>query len=700
MATSFNLGGLLGLGGNELDDLLSPEQRASINQRGLLSAAAALLQAGGPSTRRVSLGQALGSALEAGQTGSERAQQSALTQMLTRQKLEEATGAKDLRQRIANILAPTTTTAAPAGGEITADEALAASGMAAGPTVARAAMIGQPRPAAPEMSANEMRAQQYRRVADVYAASGRGEDAKRFMDIAENLAPTRQEVVGEPIQTATGWVQRTKSGGFIPLPRDFEPAVKVKPVGEPTVVTDQKTNNQILVQRFDDGTIKTVEGFGPKRDIVLQQVDGRTVAIDKANVVAGQEFGTGRDLRTITADGKTQVVDFSKIEPGTTFGTGRDIRPVTVDGRTQFVDMSTIEPGTVLGTGRDIRPITVDGKTQFVDVSTVAPGTVLGTGRDIRPITVDGKTQLVDFSTAEAGTTFGTGRDLRTITVDGKTQVVDFSTLAPGTTFGTGRDIRAVNVDGRTQLVDFSTAQPGTTFGTGISPIDQARLDIEKQRLDMERRRLGISEAEFARNAYDRVETAQGIVYVPKRPGAPIIPITDAAGKPLMGGGSGKPTEGETNAAGFAQRMERSQAVISGLPQGSQPGVRAAVAGALPVVGGVAQRRAMTAEQQQYKQAADDWIRAKLRKESGAAIGVDEMQKEYETYFPQIGDTPEVIAQKAGARAIATNAMKTSAGNSYRPYVPPSTEAPKDGDTAKDRSGRNIVFRNGRWEYQ
>jgi hypothetical protein len=333
-------------------------------------------------------------------------------------------------------------------------------------------------------------------------------------------------------------------------------------------------------------------------------------------------------------------------------------------------------------------------------MSTVEPGSVLGTGRDIRPITVDGKTQLVDFSTAQAGTTFGTGRDLRSITVDGKTQVVDFSTLAPGTTFGTGRDIRAVNVDGRTQLVDFSTAQPGTTFGTGISPIDQARLDVEKQRLDMERRRLGISEAEFASNAYDRVETAQGIVYVPKRPGAPIIPITDAAGKPLMGGGSGKPTEGETNAAGFAQRMERSISVISQLPAGSQPGARAAIAGSLPVIGGVAQRRAMTPEQQQYKQAADDWIRAKLRKESGAAIGVDEMQKEYETYFPQIGDTPEVIAQKAGARAVATNAMKTSAGNSYKPYVPPRTDEPKEGDTAKDRNNRNIIFRNGRWEYQ
>ncbi|NCX93613.1 MAG: tRNA guanosine(34) transglycosylase Tgt [Gammaproteobacteria bacterium] len=43
--------------------------------------------------------------------------------------------------------------------------------------------------------------------------------------------------------------------------------------------------------------------------------------------------------------------------------------------------------------------------------------------------------------------------------------------------------------------------------------------------------------------------------------------------------------------------MERSLGVIAGLPEGSQPGVRAAVAGAIPLVGGVAQRRAMTPEQ-------------------------------------------------------------------------------------------------------
>lgn len=145
MATSFNLGGLLGLGGNELDDFLSPEQRSAIQQRGLLSAAAALLQAGGPSTRRVSLGQALGSALEAGQAGAERAQQSALTQMLTRQKLEEARQEAAANQSFRSALEAMRGGGAAAA--MTPEQALAAPGMPVGPTVARAEMIGQAVPA-------------------------------------------------------------------------------------------------------------------------------------------------------------------------------------------------------------------------------------------------------------------------------------------------------------------------------------------------------------------------------------------------------------------------------------------------------------------------------------------------------------------------------------------------------------------------
>ena len=64
------IGGLLFGGADSgFSDYLTPEQQTAMQRQGLLSAAAALLQAGGRSPVPISLGQALGSALQAGTAG-------------------------------------------------------------------------------------------------------------------------------------------------------------------------------------------------------------------------------------------------------------------------------------------------------------------------------------------------------------------------------------------------------------------------------------------------------------------------------------------------------------------------------------------------------------------------------------------------------------------------------------------------------
>ena len=86
----FDFGGLLGnLGGafsgggpGALDEYLTPEQKAAMQRNAMLQASAALLKAGGRSTTRTSLGQALGQALEAGQGGYEKGQTNAMQQIL------------------------------------------------------------------------------------------------------------------------------------------------------------------------------------------------------------------------------------------------------------------------------------------------------------------------------------------------------------------------------------------------------------------------------------------------------------------------------------------------------------------------------------------------------------------------------------------------------------------------------------------
>jgi hypothetical protein len=103
MATQFdfsNIGSIFGggMGGTPtgLDALLSEDQRKLMGRNAALAAAAALLQAGGRSTTPINLGQALGSALQAGQQGYSQARAGSLQDLMVGEKLKEA---QDERQR-------------------------------------------------------------------------------------------------------------------------------------------------------------------------------------------------------------------------------------------------------------------------------------------------------------------------------------------------------------------------------------------------------------------------------------------------------------------------------------------------------------------------------------------------------------------------------------------------------------------------
>ena len=433
-----------------LDALLSDDQRKLMGRNAALSAAAALLQASGPSRQRIGLGQALGSALQAGQQGYQQARAGSLQDLMLGEKLKEAQDARAVQQRVAGALTTAPSVLTPE------QQALAAPGGQLGPTVQRAAMAN----AIPQPSANQLKAQQYQSAADILAAAGRVADAEKYQSMAEKLNP-REEVTGQPFE-----------------------------------VTDS-SGQPLLVQQMKSGKLQTLQGFGPKREVVLQNLGGRTVAVNKAGLKGGESFEM-----------------------------------------------------------------------------TMTPGEV------------------------------------------------------------------AAN---RVALGNLGVAQAG----------------------------LGLRQQEFNRGAFDRVETADGLMYVPKMPGGAVMPITGPTGQPLKGAGSA-PTEGQSNAAGFAQRMELAESILGRLPAGSQPGAGTRIAEAVPFVGGALARSGQSADTQMYDQAAQDWIRAKLRKESGAAIGADEMKQEYATYFPMVGDTPEKIAQKAEARRVVTLGMGKSAGKAYQPYTPPA----------------------------
>jgi hypothetical protein len=141
---------------------------------------------------------------------------------------------------------------------------------------------------------------------------------------------------------------------------------------------------------------------------------------------------------------------------------------------------------------------------------------------------------------------------------------------------------------------------------------------------------------------------------------------------------AGKTSEGERNAAGFYQRMLSANEQMGALTgKGYDPTNIKDFYSA----GGEFTNWAASSEGQQYRQAQENWVRANLRKESGAAIGKDEMVQERKNYFPTPGDSPGTIKQKAEQRKVVEQAMRTAAGGA----IPPASKA-----TGKYRVGQII----------
>lgn len=143
---------------------------------------------------------------------------------------------------------------------------------------------------------------------------------------------------------------------------------------------------------------------------------------------------------------------------------------------------------------------------------------------------------------------------------------------------------------------------------------------------------------------------------------------------------AGKITEGERNASGFYQRMVSANEEMRRLEGG---GFDPANRRDYYTAGGEFLNPLATTEGQQYRQAQDNWLRANLRKESGAAIGVAEMDQERKNYFPIPGDGPEVIAQKMRNRTVTERAMRSAAGGGLPPEegaAPSASAGPKPGE--------------------
>jgi len=112
----------------------------------------------------------------------------------------------------------------------------------------------------------------------------------------------------------------------------------------------------------------------------------------------------------------------------------------------------------------------------------------------------------------------------------------------------------------------------------------------------------------------------------------------------------------------FGSRMQAAEKVLGDMAlQGTvRPSVMKNVVERIPLVGGAAGAAAnnlSSPQQQKVEQAQRDFINAVLRRESGAAIAESEFENARKQYFPAVGDSDAVIAQKSQNRQLATKGI-------------------------------------------
>jgi hypothetical protein len=113
---------------------------------------------------------------------------------------------------------------------------------------------------------------------------------------------------------------------------------------------------------------------------------------------------------------------------------------------------------------------------------------------------------------------------------------------------------------------------------------------------------------------------------------------------------------------------------------------------------------------QQFHVAAQNWVAAQLRNESGAAIAPSEYADALLQYFPKVGDDAETIKQKQALREEATKGMINSSSGAFEVVYPNGQQYltyTVDGETyeilnpqgyanellAKTELGQNLFFR-------
>lgn len=245
---------------------------------------------------------------------------------------------------------------------------------------------------------------------------------------------------------------------------------------------------------------------------------------------------------------------------------------------------------------------------------------------------------------------------------------------AGGINFAKAKDPAALQYQSADNVANNQTAQRGQDITSQTTMRGQ---DIGANTADKNRVQQGQQFA--ATQAYneqkDRIASSEGKV-VNAADGKSYIfypglnkyePMLDPSGQHVSKASAdgSKMTEQQSRDALFGARMQESGKIISSL---EKDGVSPSYMSKLPFIGeGLVNAvpsvlGGSSVKQQQYTQAKRDFINALLRKESGAVIGDNEFASADKQYFTQIGDSKEVVDQKAKNRQLAQTMIANASG--------------------------------------
>ena len=237
------------------------------------------------------------------------------------------------------------------------------------------------------------------------------------------------------------------------------------------------------------------------------------------------------------------------------------------------------------------------------------------------------------------------------------------------------KDTTPIKVGAGEALLDPTTHKPIFTNPKDDKPSDLARLLTEMNALPPSDPRRAIYQQQITKMVTHAPGTqvvsmgspvpvtlpdgTQALVQPSNRPGAPPQIMRLDGGEPLRPKKDDKPpTDAQAKAATFLGQMRAATTTLGQVgPDQSNWREQANVA-----IAGTPANVLANEKGQQVRQAQEQWAEAFLRFKTGAASTEQEVRRNVRTFFPQMGDTPAVIAQKQRMREQAEADIAIAAG--------------------------------------